>query len=44
VGARDFGDINDPNSSISKRLHAAKRVYVLMPEKNTKPKFFIVEE
>ncbi|WP_193322625.1 4Fe-4S dicluster domain-containing protein [Pyrobaculum calidifontis] len=44
VGARDFGDINDPNSSISKRLAAAKRVYVLMPEKNTKPKFFIVEE
>ena len=44
VGARDFGDLNDPNSSISKRLASAKNVYVLMPEKNTKPRFFIVEE
>ncbi|MEM1606323.1 MAG: 4Fe-4S dicluster domain-containing protein, partial [Fervidicoccaceae archaeon] len=44
VGARDFGDINDPDSSIAKRLREAKAVYVLMPEKNTKPRFYIVEE
>ncbi|MEM4651253.1 MAG: 4Fe-4S dicluster domain-containing protein [Pyrobaculum sp.] len=44
VGARDFGDVNDPNSSIAQRLAKAKNVYVLLPEKNTKPNFFIVEE
>lgn len=44
VGARDFGDVNDPNSSIAQRLAKAKNLYVLMPEKNTKPNFFIVEE
>lgn len=44
VGARDFGDLNNPNSSISRRLKEAKKVMVLLPQKNTKPRFYIVVE
>ena len=34
--AMEFGDINDPNSEIS-RLIRKKRAYVLMPERDTQP-------
>jgi molybdopterin-containing oxidoreductase family iron-sulfur binding subunit len=39
VGARKFGDLNDPNSEISYVLHR-KRTLVLKPELNTSPKFY----
>lgn len=40
--ARDFGDISDPNSSISQRLQKG-RVTRLLEEKGTEPKYFVVE-
>jgi len=36
TGARSFGDLNDPNSDVSK-LVAARQGYDLMPEQSTKP-------
>lgn len=41
VSARLFGDINDPESRISKTL-ATRRTETLLPEKGTKPNFFVV--
>lgn len=37
-----FGDIDDPNSEISKLL-ATRKYRVLKPEKQTKPKYFLLE-
>jgi molybdopterin-containing oxidoreductase family iron-sulfur binding subunit len=39
VGARKFGDLNDPQSEIS-RILKEKRVFVLKSELRTEPKFF----
>ncbi len=39
VGARKFGNLNDPTSEIS-RILKDKRVFVLKSELRTKPKFF----
>lgn len=39
VGARKFGDLNDPNSEI-RRIIATKRVYILKEELGTLPRFF----
>ncbi|MCB0403647.1 MAG: 4Fe-4S dicluster domain-containing protein [Bdellovibrionales bacterium] len=39
TGARKFGDLNDPNSEVSKVLKT-KRVFVLKEELNTIPRFF----
>lgn len=40
---RVFGDMEDPNSRIAKLL-AQKAVYVLLPEKRTKPRVFYVKQ
>ena len=39
VGARKFGDLNDPKSEI-RRVLESKRVFVLKSELNTRPKFY----
>lgn len=39
--ARDFGDIDDPNSSISRRL-AGRRVERMMEHLGLEPKYFVV--
>ena len=39
VGARKFGDLNNPNSEI-RRIIATKRVYILKEELGTLPRFF----
>ena len=39
--ARLFGDILDPQSEISKKI-ASSRTELLMPNKGTKPNFFVV--
>ncbi|AKU21499.1 sulfate reduction electron transfer complex DsrMKJOP subunit DsrO [Massilia sp. NR 4-1] len=42
-GARIFGDVNDPNSEISRRLKEAEgQVSVLKPEAGTKPHVFYI--
>ncbi|MFN3805014.1 MAG: 4Fe-4S dicluster domain-containing protein [Pyrobaculum sp.] len=41
AGARAFGDIDDPNSEISKRL-ARSRYIRLLEDKGTEPKYFVV--
>lgn len=41
AGAREFGDIDDPNSDISKRL-AKSRYIQLLADKGTSPKYFVV--
>jgi Fe-S-cluster-containing dehydrogenase component len=41
ANARDFGDLDDPNSSISKRL-AASRYIKLLENMGTEPKYFVV--
>jgi tetrathionate reductase subunit B len=42
-GARIFGDINNPDAEISRRLHAAgTAVRVLKPEAGTKPNMFYI--
>lgn len=41
VDARMFGDVNDPESPISHRI-SKSRTETLMPEKGTKPNFFVV--
>ncbi len=41
VGARVFGDLNDPNSSVSKILRE-ERIAVLKPGQGTEPKVFYV--
>lgn len=43
ANARDFGDLNDPKSSIAQQLNS-KSHRVQLKEKGTDPKFFIVEE
>ncbi len=42
VGARKFGDLNDPESEVSKIL-AERNVSVLKPEMGTKPKAFFLD-
>ncbi len=39
VGARKFGDINDPNSEVVQILKT-KRIFILKQEVGTKPRFF----
>lgn len=39
VGARKFGDLNDPDSEI-RYIIENKRVYIFKEELNTQPKFF----
>jgi molybdopterin-containing oxidoreductase family iron-sulfur binding subunit len=39
VGARKFGNLNDPDSEIRYILEN-KRVYILKEEVNTKPRFY----
>ena len=41
ASARAFGDINDPSSAISQRLQHG-RSERLMPQKGTRPNFFVV--
>lgn len=41
--ARDFGDLNNPDSSVSRTLRT-KRSRTLLPNSGAKPKYFIVEE
>lgn len=41
AGARDFGDINDPTSSISKTLRT-RRTKRLLDHLGTEPKYFVV--
>ena len=41
VHARSFGDINDENSEISRRI-ASSRCEKILPQKGTKPNFFVV--
>ncbi|HCY62660.1 MAG TPA: tetrathionate reductase subunit B [Oxalobacteraceae bacterium] len=42
-GARVFGDMNDPNSEISRRIHEAEgKTSVLKPEAGTKPRVFYI--
>lgn len=41
VSARLFGDVNDPESAISRKL-ASSRSETLLPHKGTKPNFFVV--
>ena len=41
VHARSFGDINDPESEISRRI-ASSRCEKILPQKGTKPNFFVV--
>lgn len=41
AGARDFGDIDDPGSSISMRLRQSRFVR-LLESRGTSPKFFVV--
>ncbi|BBF23608.1 4Fe-4S dicluster domain-containing protein [Sutterella megalosphaeroides] len=41
VHARMFGDVSDPESPISRKLRAVKSEK-LLPEKGTKPNFFVV--
>lgn len=41
AGARAFGDIDDPNSEISRRL-AKSRWIKLLENKGTEPKYFVV--
>ncbi|WP_443743947.1 4Fe-4S dicluster domain-containing protein [Sutterella sp.] len=41
VSARAFGDVNDPESPISQRL-ARSRAERLLPQKGTRPNFFLV--
>lgn len=41
VSARAFGDIHDPDSTISKRI-AVSKTEKLLPHKGTKPNFFVV--
>ncbi|MGF1658843.1 MAG: 4Fe-4S dicluster domain-containing protein [Rubrimonas sp.] len=41
--ARDFGDLNDPESSVSVTLRT-KKSRRLLPNSGAEPKFFIVEE
>lgn len=43
VDARDFGDLNDPNSSVSQTLRT-KRSRQLLPNSGAKPKYFIITE
>ena len=42
AGARDFGDLNDPNSTVSVTLRA-KRSRRLLESAGTEPKYFVVE-
>ena len=41
AGARAFGDLDDPNSEVSRRLRRS-RVIRLLEYKGTKPKYFVV--
>ncbi|MEM1873071.1 MAG: hypothetical protein QXF57_00560, partial [Acidilobaceae archaeon] len=41
ANARDFGDIDDPESSISKKLRAL-RTERMLEEYRTEPKYFVV--
>ena len=41
ASARMFGDVNDPESPISRKI-ASSRTEKLMPHKGTKPNFFVV--
>ena len=43
ANARDFGDLNDPSSSVSQTLRT-KRSRRLLPNSGAEPKYFIVEE
>jgi protein NrfC len=43
ANARDFGDVDDPESSIAQQLRT-KKYRLLLEDKNTKPKYFIVTE
>jgi protein NrfC len=40
--ARDFGDLNDPGSSVSQTIRT-KRTRRLLEESGTEPKYFVVE-
>lgn len=40
---RVFGDLDDPNSEISKQL-AKKKVYQLLPERGTEPRIYYVKK
>ena len=41
VSARAFGNVNDPESRISRRI-AVSKTEKLLPHKGTKPNFFVV--
>ena len=43
ANARDFGDLNDPSSSVAQTLRT-KRSRRLLPNSGAEPKYFIVEE
>lgn len=43
ANARDFGDLNDPSSSVAQTLRT-KRSRRLLPNSGAQPKYFIVEE
>lgn len=42
VHARSFGDINDEQSEIHRRIQQSAHVDTLLPEKGTHPNFFVV--